>query len=123
MYNRIVIHGYLGKDPELTEHQGKDGPFKKVSFSVGVSRSFGDQTDWFRCSMTGTRAEVIDKFFSKGSQIIVAGQMESYKTKEDRTGWYVKVMDFDFCDKVKKQGAEDPEGYGPMQEEDEEIDF
>lgn len=99
MLNEIVIHGYLGRDPELTEGEGQNGPYKKVSFSVGVGRDYGDGTDWFRCIMYGKRAEVIDKFFSKGSEIIVVGRMESYKPKNDpeRTAWSLKVSNFDFC--------------------------
>lgn len=98
MLNKIFIHGYLGRDPELTDGEGQNGPYKKVSFSVGVGRNYGDGTDWFRCVMYGKRAEVIDKFFSKGSEIFVEGTMESYKPKNDpeRTAWIVKVNDFDF---------------------------
>ena len=98
MLNEITLHGYLGRDPELTEGEGQNGPYKKVSFSIGVSRDYGDGTDWFRCIMYGKRAEVIDKFFRKGSEIIVSGRMESYKPKNDpdRTAWIVKVLNFDF---------------------------
>lgn len=108
MLNQIVIHGYLGRDPELKEMQGQNGPYKTVSFSVGVGRDFGDETDWFRCSMSGKRAEVIDKYFRKGSQITVAGRMESYKPKTDpdHTNWILRVSNFDFCDKSNKSGGE-----------------
>ncbi len=101
MLNRIELQGYLGRDPELTEKQGQNGPYKSVSFSIGVGRDFGDGTDWFYCVMNGKRAEVIDKYFSKGSEIIVAGRMESYKPKNDpeRTAWIVKVSDFWFTSK------------------------
>lgn len=99
MLNEITIHGYFGRDPELTDGEGQNGPYKKVSFSIGVGRDYGDGTDWFRCVMYGKRAEVIDKFFKKGSEIIVVGRMESYKPKNDpeRTAWIVKVNNFDFC--------------------------
>lgn len=98
MLNEITIHGYFGRDPEFAEVEGQNGPYKKVSFSLGVSRDYGDETDWFRCVMYGKRAEVIDKFFKKGSEIIVSGRMESYKPKNDpeRTAWILKVNNFDF---------------------------
>ena len=101
MKNEITLHGYLGRDPELSEHEGKNGPYKRVSFSLGVSRDFGDETDWFRCSMIGKRAEVFEKFHKKGSQALVWGRMESYKPKNDpeRTAWVVVVTGFDFCEK------------------------
>lgn len=101
MKNEIILHGYLGRDPELTELEGKKGPYKRCSFTLGVSRDFGDDTDWFYCTMTGKRAEVVEKYFKKGSQILVTGRMESYKPKKDpdRTAWLVVVTGFDFCDK------------------------
>ena len=98
MLNDIKLQGYLGRDPELTEQQGQNGPYKRVSFSLGVGRDYGDGTDWFRCVMYGKRAEVIDKYFRKGSEIIVSGRMESYKPKKDpdHTAWLVKMSDFYF---------------------------
>ena len=98
MLNRIELQGYLGRDPELTERQGQNGPYKSVAFSLGVGRDYGDGTDWFYCTMNGKRAEVIDKYFRKGSAILVSGRMESYKPKNDpdRTAWLVRMDDFHF---------------------------
>ena len=98
MLNRIELQGYLGRDPELTERQGQNGPYKSVAFSLGVGRDYGDGTDWFYCTMNGNRAEVIDKYFRKGSEILVSGRMESYKPKNDpdRTAWLVRIDDFHF---------------------------
>lgn len=125
MKNDITIHGYIGRDPELETIQGMNGPFNKTTFSVGVSRDFGDETDWFRCEIIGKRAEVVEKWFRKGSQIIVSGRMESYTPKNDqnRKSWVLKVRDFDFCDKkVNTDGSSaepnDPEGFGPMNEDE-----
>ncbi len=129
MLNHITIHGYLGRDPEMTEVQGQNGPYKKTTFSVGVSRDFGDETDWFYCVFYGKRAEVIDKWFRKGSQIIVSGSMESYHPKNDqqRTAWLLKATDFDFCDKKTNS---DGSSAAPKQdtipnqpEDDEDIPF
>ena len=102
--NFITIHGRLGRDPEIKEMQGKNGPYKSVNFTVAVGRSYGDETDWFFCTMNGKRAEVIHRFFHKGSQIIVVGRMESYKRQQDGSiAWVVRVDDFDFCDPNTKQ--------------------
>ena len=102
MLNDIKIHGYLGRDPELKEYKNANGePKKLVNFSVGVSRDMGDETDWFDVTFFGRRAEVIDKFFSKGSQIIVTGRMQSDTVEKDgRKHKYWKLIgsSFDFCD-------------------------
>ena len=102
MHNQIVIHGYLGRDPELKEYKNARGETGHlVNFSVGVSR-VGDGTDWFDVTFFGKRAEVIEKFFSKGSQIIVSGRMQSDTVKGDdgknHKYWKLIGNDFDFCD-------------------------
>lgn len=116
MLNSITLHGYLGRDPELNEYEGANGSYKKVSFSIAVSRDYGDETDWFRCVMFGKRADVIAKYFEKGSEIIVKGRMESYRPKTDdsRIAWNVRVDDFNFCGKSTNRpysSEETPEGF------------
>ena len=125
MLNEITLHGYMGRDPELTDGEGQNGPYKKVSFSLGVGRDYGDGTDWFRCVMYGKRAEVIDKFFSKGSEIIVTGRMESYKPKNDpdRTAWIVKVNNFDFTRNGSGGADTAPAAIPATPDENEDIPF
>ena len=101
MLNHITIHGYLGRDPELKDYKNAQGETRSlVNFSVGVSR-VGDGTDWFDVTFFGKRAEVIDKFFGKGSQIIVSGRMQADTYEKDgqkRKSWKLIGEDFDFCD-------------------------
>lgn len=107
MLNDIKLHGRLGRDPELETKQGQNGPYKRVNFSLAVDRDFGDGCDWFYCVMIGKRAEVIDKYFSKGSEILVSGRMESYKPKNnpDQTSWIVKMSGFDFVGSGSSTGS------------------
>ena len=102
MHNHITIHGYLGRSPELKEYKNARGESGKLcNFSVGVSRDMTDETDWFDVTFFGRRAEVIEKFFSKGSQIIVSGRMQSDTVEKDgRKHKYWKLIGsaFDFCD-------------------------
>ena len=102
MKNDITIHGYLGRDPELKDYKNARGESGQlVNFSVGVSRDMGDETDWFDVTFFGRRAEVIEKFFSKGSQILVSGRMQSDTVEKDgRKHKYWKLIgsSFDFCD-------------------------
>lgn len=104
MYSKTTIHGYFGRDPELDYRDGQNGKYAHVTFSVGVSRNRSEETDWYFCVMNGKRAEVIDKWFSKGSQIVVEGRMESYPDKDNpkRKNWILVVTDFDFCDSSGK---------------------
>lgn len=99
MLDLVIKHGYLGKDPKLEDRQGKNGSYKTVFFTLGVSRDYGDETDWYGCTMNGKRAEVIEKYFHKGSQIVVYGHEETYKAKDsDDTKHIIRLLGFDFCD-------------------------
>lgn len=108
MFNEITIHGYLGRDPELKDYTNAKGEAGKlVKLSVGVSEDMGDKTEWFDVTFFGRRAEVIDKFFNKGSQILVKGRMSSSTGEKDgqkRKYWSVIGEKFDFCDS-KGNGA------------------
>lgn len=99
--NNITIHGRLTRDPELKEYSTKDETGKMAKFSVAVDRRFGDETDFFDCIAFGKLAEVIDKFFSKGREIVVSGSMECnpYTAKDGtkRYPWQLRVDSFDFC--------------------------
>lgn len=100
--NIAILHGYLGRDPELKEYRNAKGePGKLCKLSVGVSQ-VGDGTDWFDVTFFGKTAEVIEKFFSKGSQILIIGEHQS-TTKDGDDGkkrkyWNVKGEAFAFCD-------------------------
>lgn len=124
MLNQITLHGYLGRDTELSEVNGQNGTFSKVTFTLAVSRDYGDETDWFYCVMYGKRANVLDKYFSKGSEIIIRGRMESYKPKTDesRTNWNVRVEDFNFVGK-KSATETAPQGFTEVDYDEEDAPF
>ena len=77
MLNHITIMGRLTRDPELRRtNSGKP----VASFTVAVDRDFsqGDQkeTDFIDCVAWNKTGEFVDKYFSKGSMIVVAGRLQ-----------------------------------------------
>ena len=69
---------------------------------------------------------MIDKYFHKGSQILLEGRMESYKDKDNpkRTNWVLKVSDFDFCDSSgKSNNASSSNAPAPAQSEPQQASF
>lgn len=99
MLNKIIIHGRLGKDPDLKRDAWTDSKGEKqdlVNFSLAVGRNRGDETDWFKCTHFGPRAKVIEKYARKGDDLIVVGRMQSSK-RDNVTYWDLIVDDFDFC--------------------------
>ena len=113
--NVIAIKGRLTRDPELAFFKNSNGEDRSVCrFSVAVNRDYGDDADFFNCSIFGKRAEVIDKYFSKGSEIVCQGRMEQNKYKDkdgnDRTTWNLIVNNFDFCGPT-------PDGFKEIEED------
>lgn len=125
MLNKIILHGRLGKDPEQKPVNGPNGTFTQVNFNLAVSRDFGDSTDWFYCVMFGKRAEAFARYCKKGQEVLVTGEMQSFKSTNDesRTLWSVKVNGFDFCGKKEQttntaEPLEVPEGFEELKDED-----
>ena len=97
--NKIIIKGRLAKDPELKKtNSGK----VLCNFSVAVGRNFDYEiTDFFDCTAWNNNAEFISKYFSKGKEILIDGEMQSDKFKDkngnNRTSWKVNVNRAEFC--------------------------
>lgn len=122
--NLHLIHGRLVRDPEFTT--GTEPTKDRVKFTVAVDRRYGDEADFFDCTCFGKRAQVIYKYFSKGSEILVTGegQLRSYEDKNGvkRKAYSVLVSDFDFCgSKSDKPASSDP--LPQFEEVEEEIPF
>ena len=81
MYQKVIIIGNLGRDPEM--RYMPDGT-AVTSFSVATSRRWTDrnsgqpvdETTWFRVSVWGRQAETANQYLSKGSKVLVEGRMK-----------------------------------------------
>jgi len=88
-FNKIIIVGYLGRDPELRyTPQGT----AVCDFSVATTEkrkdASGESTDlttWFKVTYWGRQAEVVSQYFSKGKLIYVEGRL-SQREYTDRDG-------------------------------------
>lgn len=88
--NSINIYGRLVRDPELKAYTNSKGESNTMcNFTVAVNRRFGDDADFFNCTIFGKRAEVIDKFFRKASRIAVSGEMQCNKKMINIIGIYL----------------------------------
>ena len=86
-YNKIMLIGNLGRDPEVREFQGR----KVANFSLAVNERYTksdgtlvDRTEWFRVTFWGNTAEIVEKYLKKGSQVFIEGRLstQEYKDKE-----------------------------------------
>jgi single-strand DNA-binding protein len=83
MYQKLIIIGNLGRDPELRFTPGGD---PVTTFSVATSRRYGekDETTWFRVSVLGKQAESCNTYLSKGSKVLVEGRLKADPTVYQR---------------------------------------
>jgi len=88
-FNKIIIVGYLGRDPEL-RYTSQGTPV--CDFSVATTERRKDKsgevqetTTWFRVSFFGRQAEVASQFLTKGRQVYVEGQL-SQREWTDKDG-------------------------------------
>lgn len=115
MLNRITIMGRLTRDPELR----RAGSGTAVaSFTVAVDRDFvsnGEkETDFIDCVAWRATGEFVDKYFAKGSMIVVSGrlQIRSWTDKDGNKRRTAEVVaDNVYFGESKKADAAPSAGY------------
>lgn len=102
MLNTITIHGRLTADPELKQTQSG---VSVCTFTVAVDRSYSNGedkiTDFFTVVCWRGLADMVAKYFGKGKEIIVSGEMQSRKWQDNdgnnRVSWEIQSNTVDFC--------------------------
>ena len=80
MLNNINIIGRLTKEPEIRHTQsGKT----VASFSIACDRDRGDDTDFFEVVAWQGTAEFIEKYFHKGSMVVINGRLQQRTWEQD----------------------------------------
>ena len=97
--NSIHIKGRLTRDPEL---RNTDSGKQVANISVAVNRRFQkDKADFFNVTAWEKSAEFLNKYFRKGQEILVEGEMQSreYTDKDGnkRTAWDIRAENIEFC--------------------------
>ncbi|GAB4451549.1 MAG: single-stranded DNA-binding protein [Anaerolineae bacterium] len=79
MYQKLIIVGNLGGDPEMRYTPSGQAV---TNFSVATSRKWTDnggqqheETVWFRVSVWGAQAETCNQYLSKGRQVLCEGRL------------------------------------------------
>lgn len=80
MYQKIIIIGHLGSDPEM-RYLPNGTPV--TAFSVATTRKWTDQqtgqpaeeTCWFKVSVWNQQAEACNQYLNKGSKVLVEGML------------------------------------------------
>lgn len=103
MLNHITIHGRLTHEPEL---RTTPSSVSVCSFTVAVDRSYTKQgeekqVDFFTVIAWRGLGEMVAKYFCKGKEILVSGEMQSRKWQDkdgnNRISWEIMADSVDFC--------------------------
>lgn len=96
--NKIILKGRLTANPEL---KTTTTDITVCDFSVAVNRRFNkEQTDFINCQAWRQTAEFINKYFTKGQEILVIGELHIDKWDKDGETRYstkVSVDEVEFC--------------------------
>lgn len=112
--NKVILLGRLTRDPEIRYSAGAEQ--KAIAkFTLAVDRRFkkeGEQSaDFISCTAFGKSAEFVEKYFRKGSKILVEGHWQTGSYEKNGTKFYTNdciIESLDFAE-GKKEGTPAPE--------------
>lgn len=104
--NKVILRGRLTSTPELKQTPNGVAVTK---FTVAVNRRFDrEKTDFINCEAWRNTAEFIAKYFTKGKEIALIGELHIDKSEKDgKTNYFTNVVvdEAEFCGN-KADGAE-----------------
>jgi single-strand DNA-binding protein len=112
-FNKIIIVGYLGRDPEL-KHTPQGTAVCKFPVATTEKRKNANNeaeeiTTWFRVTTWGRQAELASEYLSKGRQVYIEGRLrlEEYIDREGHTriSPEVNALDLQFLGQRNDAGA------------------
>jgi single-strand DNA-binding protein len=125
MLNKVILMGRLTRDPEF--RQTTSG-VPVCKFSVAVNRQFANkqtgerETDFIDCDAWRNTAEFVSRYFSKGSMILVEGQLRNnnYTDNNGVKHYSMRVLvdNVSFCESKGNgaQGGDYAQGGGYQQQ-------
>ena len=113
-FNKIIVVGNLGRDPELRyTPQGT----AVCSFTVASNERRKDKngmqqdfTTWFRVTVWGKQAETVSKYLSKGRSVYIEGRLhvEEWQDRDGKQRYTLEVnaTDVHFIDSASNASSE-----------------
>jgi len=91
---KIIITGYVGKDPDLRVDSNSGNQFATFSVGVSVGTKQAPKTDWVDVSCNGKLADIAKNYIKKGSKLLVEGfpSTSAYINKENKAIATLKVF-------------------------------
>ena len=112
--NKIILLGNMTRNPKTTRKTAEDGSEVVITkFDLAVNRRAkrdGEaDADFFPCTSFGRQAEFVERYFHRGSRVLVIGRVQNnnYTTKEGSKvyGFSIITEEVEFA---QKKSAEKP---------------
>ena len=125
--NKVILKGRLTNKPEL---KTTSNDVYVCEFSIAVNRRFNkEQTDFINCQAWRQTGEFVHKYFDKGQEIAVVGELHIDKYNKDGETRYstrVVVDEVEFCGSKSENKAQTennantkvPEGFEIVDDDD-----
>ena len=88
MKNRVQLIGHVGQEPEIKNLESG----RVANFTIATNENYTnakgekvEQTEWHRVVAWGKLAEIMEKYVTKGKEIVVQGKL-TYRSYEDKNG-------------------------------------
>lgn len=130
-YNKVILLGNLGKDPEIREFDGgKVASFTLATTDRAYTNKNGVQipesTQWHNCVCFGKTADFVAGYIRKGNKVFVEGKIRyrSYQDQSGATKWVTEIV-VDRLDNLtpKSDSQQGQQGYAPAPQRDPLQDF
>lgn len=117
--NKTILCGRLTADPDVRYSQTAE-PMAVARYTLAVDRKFkkeGEQSaDFINCVAFGKSADFADKYYRKGTKIIITGRIQtgSYTNKDGQKVYTTDVVveEQEFAES-KKDSSEKPQESAP----------
>jgi len=92
--NLVVLVGNLTRDPEI-KYSANGNPIAHLNIAVNraFTREGGPDADFFRVTVFGKQAELVERYLSKGRKVGIEGRIEnSNYEKEGKTVYQDSII-------------------------------
>lgn len=119
--NKIILLGNITREPKTTRKKKEDNAETVTTkFDLAVNRKVKGEndTDFFHCTSFGRQAEFVERYFHKGSRVLVVGRVQNnnYTNKrgEKVYGFDVITEDVEFGETKKSTDKGQTEDAGEL---------
>lgn len=112
-FNKIILVGNLGKDPEL-RYSTQGDPICSFTMATNERRKdksgeMQDLTTWFRVTLFGRQAETASQYLTKGRSVYIEGRLRqdvwTDRDGKERTTLDVRATDMQFIGSREDAGG------------------